>query len=327
MVTPAISVVIPVYNGASKLPALFEALARQRTEGVDWELIVVDNASTDETATVIERFSREWTGDAPFRSIFEAKQGAAYARQAGVDESRGRWVAFLDDDNRPDPDWVAAAVHFGRTHPRAGVFGGRTRLEIKGGVPPEFNRLGPYFCETNLGPEPRLFRTERLEMPCGAGMVVLREAWQRWVPRELMFTVRAGNDFEAGLHIHYGGWEVWYVASMSLMHEIDPQRLTWENLRHMMKLYGSHSCSLRLIGKKGWRRIETRLRVLCGGAYRVLRLLILEGHRMHGDRFCRADLTFWCFNMLSALHPIGWAGEFFHHRGHALSDSTQNVSG
>lgn len=303
MMPPILSVVIPVYNGASRLPALFTALAGQQAEGVDWELIVINNASTDDTAAVIERFSRQWRNDVPFRPIFEPQKGAAYARQRGVDESRGHWVAFLDDDNRPDPDWVAAAVQFGRTHPRAGVFGGRTRLEIEGGVPPEFRRLGIYFCETNLGDQPRLFRPRLLQMPCGAGMVVNREAWRRWVPRALMFPDRAGNDFEAGLHIHYGGWEVWYVPSMSLMHEIDPRRLSAENLRRMMKLYGGQSFSLRLIGKRGWQRVETRLRVFLGGLYRMSRLLCLEGFRLAGDRFYQADLLFWISCTLSALRP------------------------
>lgn len=324
---PDISIVVPVLNGASRLPALLDALKRQKTSEVEWETIVVDNNSSDETSAVIDRFRRDWRPDVAFRSVFEPRAGLAWARRRGVDEARGQWVAFLDDDTRPDPDWVAAALRFGRDHPRAGVFGGRIRIRISGGIPPAFSRLAVYFCETELGPTPRRFRTEILEMPVGAGMVVRRDAWRTCVPRELMFPIRAGNDLEAGLHIHHGGWEVWYAPSMALVHQVDPDRLTSDNLARMMKRYGGQSFSLRAIGKQGLPRFETRLRVLFGGAYRVLRLLILESHRMPCDRFCRADLIFWCFSMLSALRPAASPPASFLRPGPALSDSTQNVPG
>ena len=99
--SPDISVVIPTYNRAEMLRALLRNLrSLQISNGVTWEIIVVDNHSTDATRAVTEEFMHD--AALPLRYRFEAQQGAAYTRNNGVLAARGKILAFIDDDETVD---------------------------------------------------------------------------------------------------------------------------------------------------------------------------------------------------------------------------------
>jgi glycosyltransferase involved in cell wall biosynthesis len=103
-----VSVIVPTYNRASTLPALLEALAEQDWPADRFEVIVVDDASTDDTATVIAA-QRAWV---PYRLHYYRKDhdGPAAARNHGVARARGRVLAFTDSDCVPQPGWLSSGV-------------------------------------------------------------------------------------------------------------------------------------------------------------------------------------------------------------------------
>ena len=94
-----ISVVVPVRNGAATLPACLQALAAQTVGPAAYEVIVVNDGSTDETAAVARRY--------PVRCLDLPPSGPAAARNAGVRQAQGDLVLFTDADCAPAPDWVA----------------------------------------------------------------------------------------------------------------------------------------------------------------------------------------------------------------------------
>lgn len=100
-----ISVVISTYNRCAVLPAAIESILRQNAPDVNYELIIVDNNSTDETKQVVESYITR--GHRNVRYVFEAKQGPAHGRNAGIANAKGRIIAFTDDDVRPTPDWLS----------------------------------------------------------------------------------------------------------------------------------------------------------------------------------------------------------------------------
>src|SRR5215475_10990679 len=103
---PDVSIVVCTYNRATSLRLTLASLDAQQTPaGLSWELVVVDNNSTDATRVVIEEFAG--TARIPVRSLFVARQGLSHARNAGVASSCGAIVGFTDDDVHPAPDWVA----------------------------------------------------------------------------------------------------------------------------------------------------------------------------------------------------------------------------
>jgi glycosyltransferase involved in cell wall biosynthesis len=122
-VTPLVSVVVPTYNRADALPAALGSALEQTAAPEYYEIIVVNNNSTDETARVLAGLEQAHPGRV--RSILETRQGVAYARQAGIDAARADIVAFFDDDVRVAPDWVEAIVRTFAEHPEAECIGGK----------------------------------------------------------------------------------------------------------------------------------------------------------------------------------------------------------
>lgn len=99
-----LSVVIPAHNASDTIGAALESLARQRFNGT-WEVIVVDNASTDETAAVALTFAERL----PAIRVVDAfdRRGIPYARNRGVEAARGRLIAFCDADDEVSEQWLA----------------------------------------------------------------------------------------------------------------------------------------------------------------------------------------------------------------------------
>lgn len=129
-----VSVVVPTYNRLEVLPEVLEALLAQRA-APSYELIVVNDGSTDGTRVWLDNWSRQRRlhTSVPHRILHQENSGPAAARNAGVEAAQGRWVAFLGDDTVPTPGWLAghrqahrqrgdlphlAVIGYTRWHPR-----------------------------------------------------------------------------------------------------------------------------------------------------------------------------------------------------------------
>src|SRR5215469_3709073 len=100
-----ISVILCIYNGADSLPAALTSLSKMSIpDGMSWEVVLVNNNSTDETGKIIEEFAR--TSGFTVQHLFEPKQGRAFALNAGIRKARGEIIAFTDDDVIVDPQWL-----------------------------------------------------------------------------------------------------------------------------------------------------------------------------------------------------------------------------
>jgi glycosyltransferase involved in cell wall biosynthesis len=118
-----VSVVLPTYNRADDLARAARSVLEQTASRDVYELIVIDNNSTDHTSQVLaELVARE----APrVRHVVETKQGVAFARNRGIDEARAPIVAFFDDDVRVAPDWIDTILREFTVRPELECIGGR----------------------------------------------------------------------------------------------------------------------------------------------------------------------------------------------------------
>jgi glycosyltransferase involved in cell wall biosynthesis len=118
---PFISVIIPVWNSPDLIAKCLTAIGVQTYPRDRFEVLVVDNGSTDETAAVARSF--------PFVTLLsEPNPGSYRARNLGLNSARGEYVAFTDADCVPAPEWLAMAARAAIQHPGAGVLAGHIEL-------------------------------------------------------------------------------------------------------------------------------------------------------------------------------------------------------
>lgn len=103
---PTVSIILPTYNRARFLPQALESIRAQ--QWTDWELIIVDDGSTDETADIIGDLTAGI--EQPVKFIQQENQGPAAARNRGIDEAVGQYVAFFDSDDKWLPHHLSTSV-------------------------------------------------------------------------------------------------------------------------------------------------------------------------------------------------------------------------
>jgi glycosyltransferase involved in cell wall biosynthesis len=109
-----ISAIICTYNRSKLLMGALESLAQQSLDPRCYEIIVVDNASTDETPETVRAFQGKHPGHTTVL-VYEPQQGLGYARNTGLRHARGKYAAYLDDDARANPDWLKNAIELFET--------------------------------------------------------------------------------------------------------------------------------------------------------------------------------------------------------------------
>jgi len=115
---PAVSVVIPAYNRERFIESAVRSVIHQTF--TDWELIVVDDGSTDSTAPIVQS-----NADPRIRVVaLRCNSGIAAARNLGLEEARGQFIAWLDSDDVAKPDRLARQVAYLRDHPDVALVGG-----------------------------------------------------------------------------------------------------------------------------------------------------------------------------------------------------------
>ena len=263
-----LSIVICTYNGKHRLPLVFDRLRSQiNTDTVQWEVLIVDNNSTDGTADWVIQLQTDWAQDSRLPKIhylFERSQGTAFARQCGLVAAKGTWVAFLDDDNLPHAEWVSAIEAFTEQHPNVGAFHGQTLGDYEMTPPPNFDRIAPFWAIAG-GRKERCYTTDsnatrKRLLPPGAGIVVQRQAWLDSVPTELNLVGRigksmvCGEDIEAMGYLSRAGFEIWYTPQMRIDHRIKADRLTRDSVIRHMHGIGLGRWELRRLGIAGWQK-------------------------------------------------------------------------
>lgn len=255
------TVAIPTYNGANRFPEVLDKLRQQTgVESLSWEIILVDNNSTDSTAQVFQEYQKNWDLNVPLRYEFEQQQGLAFARQCAFKAAQGEWVGFLDDDNLPYPNWVTSAYQFAQHHPKSGAFGGQVHGLFESPPSEKVKPLLPYLALVERGPEPLLYSPRNNLLPPGAGIVVCKQAWSESVPEKLTLSGRingsfiSSEDLELLSYIQEKGWEIWYNPQMELDHKIPPWRLERDYLIPMIRGIGLSRYITRTLKVKSWKR-------------------------------------------------------------------------
>lgn len=179
-----ISAIVCTHNRASYLRKALQSLDRQSLPKSRYEVIVVDNRSADDTRELVMKRTEEMEN---LRYVFEPRLGLSAARNRGLSEARGTYVAYLDDDAVAAPDWLEWAVRVRREQGGSlGFLGGRV-WPIWESERPDWlsDALLPFLSMTDLGDEP-------LEVEGASGLVGANMVFDAQ-------TLRAAGGFPEGL--------------------------------------------------------------------------------------------------------------------------------
>ncbi len=229
-----LTVAICTWNRCDLLRQTLERMTRlSEPAGLSWELVVVNNRSTDATDAVLAEFQDRL----PLRRVFEPTPGQSNARNAAIHEARGEYVAWTDDDVLVDPAWLGAYAAAFERWPQATFFGGPIEPWFEG-EPPAWLRAGirrveAAYAVLDLGSEP--VRLSARTFPYGANMAVRRQVYEK-VRYDPGLGLRPGSSMrseELALvrHLADSGEEGWWVPGARVTHFIPRARQTVSYLR------------------------------------------------------------------------------------------------
>lgn len=293
------TVAIPTFNGELRLPEVLDKLKCQIVSNdLSWEVIVVDNNSTDNTEQIVRNYQAGWSHPFPLRYCFEPRQGTAFARQHAVEAAQGKLVGFLDDDNLPASNWVSAAYTFGVTHPQAGAYGSRIQGAFEVKPPENFEKIACFLAIVERGTDAHCYEPRNKVLPPGAGLVVQKQVWYDSVPKQLVLNHRgkaaglASEDLEALLHIQLAGWEIWHNPAMMVHHKIPSWRLEKHYLLSLVRCIGRSRHHLRMLRFRVWQRPFALLIYMLSDGYKLIQYWVQHQSAIQSDLIaaCQMEL-------------------------------------
>jgi glycosyltransferase involved in cell wall biosynthesis len=245
------SIIIPTYNRADELRETIRSIGK--LTAADWELLVVDNKSTDHTRAVVEEESRRFP--APLRYLFEAEQGRYAALNTGIRAATGNIIATTDDDARVEPDWLTQAAAGLDAH-GCDYVGGKVLPIWKGPRPPWLaNRPGRHWAVLALqdhGEKPLEFGVNGIPWPLGINTATRREAFDRIELFDNRLGRKAGtlrNQAQREWHLRAraAGLRGFYIPGMVVHHVVEAERL---HKRYFRRWYYWHGISRAILFTK-----------------------------------------------------------------------------
>ncbi|HEY1792610.1 MAG TPA: glycosyltransferase [Opitutaceae bacterium] len=226
MPNPRITVAVITYNRAPFLRETLAGLSRQEYTGDEWELLVIDNNSTDDTADVVASFGG--SNPAP-RRILETAPGLDHGRNRAIREARGELVALVDDDILMDPDWLSLIMAPLASDAKGaiGAVGGDVVPVFPGGVP---RWLEGSHRPLNLRGDTGPLRPG--QSPMGANFAFPKRVFAQVGEFDTRLDrsgkkLFGGGDSDMIRRVRAAGLEVWFVPAARVQHQIPAGRLTF----------------------------------------------------------------------------------------------------
>jgi glucosyl-dolichyl phosphate glucuronosyltransferase len=225
--TPALSVVICTHNRATFLRRALASALAQDLPSEAFEIIVVDNGSTDDTAEVVRA-----TADRRVRYLYEQQLGLCHARNVGWRSARAACVAYLDDDAVAAPGWARKIVEAFNAHAEVAVVGGRTIPDWENPQPAWLSdHAALVLAITDWSPTPRILPDIAMEWLVGANMAVRVSALAEvggFHPRldRIGHNMLSGGDVFLQKQLVERGYHCLYHPDVTVTHTVPAARLT-----------------------------------------------------------------------------------------------------
>ncbi|MBS1731253.1 MAG: glycosyltransferase family 2 protein [Bacteroidetes bacterium] len=238
-----VSVIVCCYNSVSRLKETLHHLAVQQVDqDLLWELIIVDNNSTDDTAQYAKTI---WEQLAPGTSITIVKEptpGLSYAREKGAATAQYEILIFCDDDNWLDKSYIQTAFQVMHLNSKIGIAGGQSVAACETQKPEWFDRFGQAYAIGHPLLESGI--ANKRTYLAGAGMIIRKSILEKlksngFIP---MISDRkannliSGGDAELCLAVMYMGYDLYYDSRLQFIHFMPAARLQWGYCVKMMTI-------------------------------------------------------------------------------------------
>ncbi len=218
MKTHFVSIIIPVYNDSQRLQECLTRLDNQSYPKHLYEVIVVDNNSTEDLASVVGQFSQT-------KYAFETIPGSYSARNEGIRLAKGNILGFTDADCSPALDWIEAGVAKILEHPNCGFVAGKIQFSFQNSEDPTpaelydslvFLQQEKYVREAHFGATANLFTTPEIFVQVGL----------------FNSTLKSGGDREWGERVYAADYEQFYASDVVILH---PARSDFKTLNKKLR--------------------------------------------------------------------------------------------
>lgn len=242
-----ISVIICCYNSSSKIEPTLEHLFHQNvSEGLNWEIILVDNNCKDDTVEKANSIRANFQQPIDFRVVHEATPGLMHARKLGIASSKYGFLLFVDDDNWIDSDYLANCYRLMSQFPETAVLGGVGEA-ASDSVPWWFKEH-----QQSYATGPQSDKDGIVPTVYGAGMCVRFKAWselQNSGHQSILLgrtgsKLSSGEDNEMCYALRILGYDIRYSSQLTFKHDLPLDRLDWSHLRELYFGFGEAKARL-----------------------------------------------------------------------------------
>lgn len=249
---PGVSIIICCYNSAERLPETLRHLALQEVPtNILWEVIVVNNASTDDTVEVAAHEWAKYNLSIPLRIIEQPKAGLSNARDKGFEMAAYEYCLFCDDDNWLQNDYVKLAFETMESDPMIGAAGGQGEAVFETNRPSWFSdKVWGYAIGKQLHKSGYVDQAKGYLF--GAGLIVNKDKWKSLkMPFETMLCgdrtgikLQSGGDTELCYIMIMNGYKLFYNEDLKFKHFIEKKRLDISYYKKLCQGFGQASAIL-----------------------------------------------------------------------------------
>ena len=280
---PSISVIICTYNRDKFIGEALNCLAKQTLPAGNFEIIVVDNRSTDNTASIAKKFIADHP-ELQARYVMEPNRGLSFARNRGIQEARASIVTYIDDDAEVTPHFLESIVSFLQANSSVVGVGGKVIPKYSESGEPKWisKYLNGFVGRMDFGDRPKQFDS-KMKYPTGCNMTYTKEILQKagGFNNELTFRSDDKYIFHQVTKISDN---VYYVPEALLYHNIDNDRLSFPNFKKLFLKSGNEE-KIRVrseIGTPGIVRKFFELIFKTTAATVIYILYIIKGQELKG---------------------------------------------
>jgi len=202
MTNPRFSIIVPAYNAEKTLSACLESLADQSVSEANYEIIVVDDGSTDDTSKITNRFNVKY--------IFQTNQGPAAARNKGADAAAGQIILFTDADCVPDHNWIREMVS---------PFSDREVVGVKGAYKTRQTELAARFAQAEFDDRYDLLQKSRsIDMIDTYSAAFKKDIFLNIGGFDQSFTVANNEDTDLSYRLAAAGYKLVFNPAAFVYH-------------------------------------------------------------------------------------------------------------